>query len=194
MLPVEPPQEIKEKALHMNRNPAKVKLEEFGELPVRRGLRGRTDNPLTDTLPLWKAEKRYGALIQWQERFEQITRGNNTQLLLTRAEKNSAQMAVDHLDQSQDWFVRKNWLEPPAKEPKPFKGFLRLTPEEKLKTSGSLASLNEPYMSNASRKLAHSMSLQELAPVSSIKPEEHGLPSERLVGRLKQSVSLPNLA
>jgi hypothetical protein len=189
MLPTPPSEEIKTRAIHMNRDPAKLKLEEFGSLPVRRRLHGRATNEVTDPLEVWKAEKRYPALIQWQDEFERITRGLNTELLLTFHPKGK----VDHLDQSFDWFKRKNWLEPPVKEEKPYKGFLRLTPEEKLKTSGSLSSLTEPAMTNASRKLAHSMSLHELAPVSGVKPEEHGLPSEGLVQRLKQSVSLPQL-
>jgi hypothetical protein len=182
MEPEDPLPEIKERALHLHRDPKKVELDEWGSR--------RNPNPLTDPLAEFVRNHRYHGLVKWQDDFEKITRGLNTQLLLTA--KPGAK--VRHLDQEYAWFEKKNWLKPPQKEEKPCPGFLRFpdrTKEEHVK--GSLLEILEPSMASSTRKLAHSLSLTQLAPVSNIRPEEHGFPSEGLVGRLKQSASLPSL-
>lgn len=186
MLPVDPPQSIKERALNLRKDSKNMKLIEWDGSIIE----GRHNaNPMTDPLPGWKAEYRYSGLIDWQKKFEEITRGLTTQQHLTFAPAGK----VDHLDQSYEWFEKKNWLQPPTKKVKPCPGFLRLD-RLKEKTSGSIyPEWQEPHLGAPTRKLAKSLSLNRLIP-SDLVVEESGIPSVTLVGQLKQSSSTPTLS
>jgi hypothetical protein len=186
MLPVDPPQSIKERALNLRKDPKNKRLIEWDGSIID----GRHNaNVMTDPLPRWKAEFRYQGLIDWQNKFEQITRGLTTQQHLTFHPAGK----VSHLDQSFDWFEKKNWLQPPAKKEKPCPGFLRLD-RLKEKTSGSIyPEWQEPHLGASTLKLAKSLSLNRLIP-SDLLVEESGVPSVQMVGQLKQSSSTPSLS